>query len=123
MAGADEYAQLIAVLVVFVVVLGVTAYTTKWIADYQKKQSINGNIEIIETSRLGSNKWIQIVRVGQTYKVLAISKDTITSLGEVPGEQLKEVTCSESSLSFKELLDKTIKRDSSNHSERKDNDT
>lgn len=122
MAGADEYAQLIAVLVVFVVVLGVTAYTTKWIADYQKKQSINGNIEIIETSRLGSNKWIQIVRVGQTYKVLAISKDTITSLGEVPAEQLKEVSCGES-LSFKELLDKTIKRDSSNHSERKDNDT
>ena len=35
--SSGSYAQFIAVLVVFVLVLGVTALTTKWIAGYQKQ--------------------------------------------------------------------------------------
>ena len=35
---ADSYAQFITVLLIFVAVLAVTAWVTKWIAGYQKKQ-------------------------------------------------------------------------------------
>ncbi len=123
LTGADSYAQFITVLVVFILVLAVTAYATKWMANYQKKQGMNCNIEIVETARLGNNKWIQIVRVGDTYKVLAICKDTVTSLGEVSKEQLKEIEPESGSLSFKELLDKAVKRDSSDHNEPRDKNT
>ena len=63
--GAGSYVQFITVLIIFVVVLGITAMTTKWIAGYQKKQTENSNMEVVETSRIASNKYLQIVRVGK----------------------------------------------------------
>ncbi len=115
------YAQFITVLIVFVLVLGVTALTTKWIAGYQKQQSANSNIEIIETSRLSNNKLLQIVRVGETYMVIAVCKDTVTMLGEISGEQLKKPEFTSSGTGFKELLDKAVRKRSTNAGESKDN--
>ncbi|MBE5864828.1 MAG: hypothetical protein E7292_01280 [Lachnospiraceae bacterium] len=117
---AGSYAQLITVLIVFVLVLGVTAWVTRWMAEYQKAQNVNANIEIIETVRITTNKYIQLVRVGQKYMAIAVCKDTVTMLGEVPYEQLKFRDASDSKLSFKELLEKTIKMDSSDQSDTKD---
>ncbi|MBQ2802537.1 MAG: flagellar biosynthetic protein FliO [Lachnospiraceae bacterium] len=117
--SGSSYAQLITVLVVFVLVLGVTAITTKWIADYQKQQGINCNIEVIETTRISNTKYIQIIRVGEKYMVIAVCKDTVTMLGEVPKEQLKEVTVN-NTLNFKELFEHAMKKDSSNESEPKE---
>lgn len=119
---AGSYAQLITVLVIFVLVLGVTAWVTKWMANYQRAQNINANIEIVETVRITANKYIQLVRVGQKYMAIAICKDTVTMLVEVPEEQLKFRDPSLSKMSFKELLEKTIKMDSSDQSETKDSD-
>lgn len=117
---SDSYAQLIAVLVIFVVVLGVTALTTKWIANYQKQQSVNCNIEVIETTRISNSKYIQIIRVGETYMVIAVCKDTVTMLGEVPKEQLKEMNPQQMGMNFKELFEKAIKKDSSKDREPKE---
>ena len=116
----DSYAQFITVLIVFVVVLGVTAFTTRWIANYQKQQSVNANIEIVETTRIANNKYIQIIRVGDTYMVVAVCKDTVTMLGEVPKEQLKENMLSQGGISFKELLAQVTKKDSSKDGEPKE---
>lgn len=120
LTAGNSYAQLITVLVIFVLVLGVTAWATRWMAEYQKAQNVNANIEIIETVRITANKYIQLVRVGQKYMAIAVCKDTVTMLGEVPYEQLKFRDASEGKLSFKELLEKTIKMDSSGQSDTKD---
>ncbi len=114
------YAQFIAVLVIFVLVLGVTALTTKWISGYQKQQGASGNIEVIETSRLANNKYLQIIRVGETYMVIAVCKDTVTMLGEIPIEQLKISQEFNSGLGFRELFEKAIRKNSANASEPKD---
>ena len=117
----NSYAQFITVLIVFVLVLAVTALTTKWIAGYQKQQGAGSNIEVIETSRLGNNKFIQIIRVGETYMVIAVCKDTVTMLGELSDEQLKKPEFTGSGLGFKELLDKAVRKNSAKASEPKDN--
>lgn len=119
---AGSYAQLITVLVIFVLVLGVTAWVTKWMAEYQKAQNVNANIEVLETLRITANKYIQLVRVGEKYMAIAVCKDTVTMLGEVPVEQLKFKDASQSKMNFKDLLEKTIKMDSSDQSETKDSD-
>lgn len=107
--SSGSYAQFIAVLVVFVLVLGVTALTTKWIAGYQKQQSANNNVEVVETSRIANNKYIQIVRVGEKYMVIAVCKDTVTMLGEISREQLRQ-TDSSKGIHFKEILDRVAKK-------------
>lgn len=88
--NTDSYAQFITVLIIFVLVLAVTALVTRWIANYQKEQSVNVNIEVIETTRISGNKYIQIVRLGEKYVAIAVCKDTVTLLGEISKEQLRE---------------------------------
>ncbi len=117
---ADSYAQFIAVLVIFVLVLGVTALTTKWIANYQKQQNVNCNVEVIETTRISNNKYIQIIRTGETYMVIAVCKDTVTMLGQIPKEELKEVPSRQLNINFKEMLERAVKKDSSNDSKPKE---
>lgn len=63
----DSYAQFITVLLIFVAVLAVTALVTKWIAGYQKQQGAAGNIEVLETVRIANNKYIQLVRIGESF--------------------------------------------------------
>ncbi len=110
----DSYVQLITVLVVFVLVLGVTALVTRWIANYQKQQNVNVNVEIIETTRIAGNKYVQILRIGNTYVAVAVCKDTVTQLCQIPKEQLKSFQSAQGSFlksaGFKELLDKAAKK-------------
>jgi len=112
---ADNYAQFIAVLVIFILVLGITAFVTKWIANYQKQQNVNCNIELIETTRISNNKYIQIVKIGEKYFAIAVCKDTVTLLGQVPEEELHFTKSEFQMPKFKDLLDKTIKKDSGEH--------
>ncbi len=104
--------QLVVVLFIFVGVLAVTYYVTKWIAGYQKSQYINNNLEVIETVRLTTNKYLQIVRAGQDkYFVIAIGKDEITKLGELTADDLKEIdTSAPEFVDFKAILEKVTKK-------------
>ncbi len=117
---ADGYAQFITVLLLFVIVLAVTALTTKWIANYQKQQGVNGNVQVIETARISGNKYIQIVRIGDKYVVLAVCKDTVTMLGEIPEEQLKAAGTAQG-FSFKQFLDKAVNKSGGTPEEPKEN--
>ena len=103
----DSYLQLISMLVIFVVVLAVTYFFTKWMAGYQREKTTSGNIEVIETARISTTKYIQIVRIGGKYVAIGVGKDEITNLGEISKEDLviKEDD-PENSLSFKEILEK-----------------
>ena len=119
-AGGAGYAQFITVLLVFVVVLGITALTTRWIANYQKQQSMNENVQVIETTRIANNKYIQIIRAGGKYMAIAVCKDTVTMLGEIPEYTLKE-TKTVQGFNFKELLDKAMNKKDAAREEPKDN--
>lgn len=111
----DSYLQLIVVLLIFVVVLAVTAFTTKWIAGYQRQQGVHCNVEVIETTRISNNKYIQLVRIGETYMAIAVCRDTVTMLGEIPKEQVTVATGTNGA-SFRELFDKLMKKDVNDNS-------
>ena len=108
----DGWAQLITVLLIFVAVLALTAYTTKYIAKVQRQTGMSGNLEVLETIRISGTKYIQLVRIGDTYVAMAVCKDTVTKLCEIPKEQLKETTPNEGKgLSFKEMLNSVMHKE------------
>ena len=115
-SAGESFFQLIFVLVVFVGVLALTAYVTKWIAGYQKTQGLNKNLEIIEAIRITNNKYVQIIRAGEDrYFVIAIGKDEVVPLGEISSDQLKEVDLENANVSlpqvdFKNILDNLTKK-------------
>ena len=112
----ESFFQLIFILVVFVGVLAITYYVTKWIAGYQKTQGFNKNLEIIEAIKITGNKYVQIIRAGEDrYFVIAIGKDEVVPLGELSSSELKEITEADSSttvpyVDFKQILNNLTKK-------------
>ncbi|MBQ7933226.1 MAG: flagellar biosynthetic protein FliO [Lachnospiraceae bacterium] len=108
----NSFLKLLAALVIFVGVLLFTAVVTRWMANYQKGMLVNSNIEIVETSRLANNKFIQIVRIGGKYMAIAVCKDTVTVLCEIPEEELKTAPGMGKGVpDFKSMLNKFIKKE------------
>lgn len=83
----DSLGQLMGVLAVFILVLLLTWFVTRWIAGYQKIQMQNQNLRIVETLKITMNSYIQIIEVGELYLVIAVSKDRIEKLTELSKEQ------------------------------------
>ena len=107
----DYYVQFLTVLVIFVFVLMITYWVTKWTAGYQKGQTANANMEILETIRLSNNKLVQIIRVGRKYLAVAICKDTVTMLTELPEQDLIFSDQNSNKMQgFKEILEKMQKK-------------
>ena len=92
----DSIVQLITAVCIFIFVLALAYFTTKFTAGFQKSKLASPNVEVIETFRLTQNKYIQIVRVGTRYYSIAVCKDTLT----IPE------TGTGTTVSFKEILDK-----------------
>ena len=104
--SGDSYLQFIVILFIFVIILAATYYVTKWIAGYQKTKSIGNNIEVIETSRISTTKYVQILRIADKYIAIGVGKDEITALCEVDKDSLVIKEDAENNMSFKEVLDK-----------------
>ena len=109
MTKADGYLQFMTVLFLFVFVLAVTYLVTRWIAKYQKGNAGFRNLEIIETCRIASNKYIQIVRAGSKYLVIAVGKDEVHMLSEVSGEELSFQENQGQTMEFAAILEKVRK--------------
>lgn len=88
----DSFVQLITVLIIFVFVLILTYFTTRWMARIQKGRSFNKNLRIIETISVGNNKMISIVEAGTKYIVVSIGKDDVNYLTELKEEELKDLS-------------------------------
>lgn len=108
---ADSYVQFMTVLILFVLVLAITYFATRWMAGYQKGRVAGSNMEVVESISLGSNKYLQIIRVGQKYLAVAICKDTVTMLTEISEQDLSLSDGSVSkTMGFKDILDKVQRR-------------
>lgn len=99
--------QLIGVLLVFVFVLVITYFTTKWLGGYQKMNMRNKNLQIIESLSVAPNKYICLVKAGEVYLVVAVGKDEVTLLTQLTEEQLSEVPVFDSS-QWKAMSGKTV---------------
>lgn len=106
-SGWEAFVQFATVAVIFIVVLGLTYVTTKWTAGVQKSRMNQTNIEVIDTAKLTANKYVQIIRCGRKYLVIAICKDTVTLLTELAEEDIERITKVENEkLNFHEILEK-----------------
>ena len=110
----DSIVQLITAVCIFIFVLALAYFTTKFTAGFQKSKLASPNVEVIETFRLTQNKYIQIVRVGKKYIALGIGKEEIEFLSEISDEDLLLETFSDQSPDspelFKEILAKVGKK-------------
>ncbi len=103
----SNIAELFGLLLVFVLILVLAYYTSKWIGKTGAGMGTkNHNITIIETLRLSQTKYLQIIKVVNKYIVIAVSKDHVEYLTEIDGDQLSSFEDVAEAPSFKEILSK-----------------
>ena len=104
----DSVAQLLTVILLFVVVLGATWLTTRYVAGVQKGKMKGSNFEVIDTFRLTQNKYVQILRIGKKYMAVAICKDTVTVLRELDESEIvfHDSDLSMKAVSFEDIFNK-----------------
>lgn len=103
----ENIGRFILVLIIFVFVLGITYFSTKFIADFSQQKIVNGNIRVHETFQIAQNKYLQIISAGKRYYLIAITKDNITLVSELNEEDIDLSKAGvNNSFSFKEILEK-----------------
>lgn len=107
----EAFAQLLTLLIIFVLVLALTYYVTRFVGNYQKNKLSGSNINILETMRIANNKYIQIVKIGSKVFAIAVAKDTVTYLCELDEDELvyKETPSGRMLINndnFKDILEK-----------------
>ena len=102
--GYDSFLDLITVLLIFVFVIAITLFTTKYVANYQKVQNAGKNIEVLATYRISQSKYIQIVKIGEKYVAIAVSKDTVTLLTALEETDISINDMVNEGKSFKDIL-------------------
>ena len=107
----EAFAQLLTLLIIFIFVLAVTYYVTRFVGNYQKNKLSGSNINILETMRIANNKYIQMVKIGSRVFAIAVAKDTVSYLCELDEDELiyKESSSGKMLINndnFKEILEK-----------------
>lgn len=105
----DSIVQLITVILIFIFVLALTYFTTKFTAKLQMGRFQNANVEIIETYKIAPTKYIQLVRIGEKYFSYVVCKETVTLLGELAKEDITGFEQKEQNtagISFKDIFEK-----------------
>jgi flagellar protein FliO/FliZ len=117
LTGINGIVQLITVAVLFIVVLVMTYFTTRFIGNYQKGHMSCNNIQIVETMRLSQNKLIQIVHISDKYFAIAVCKDTVTLLGELDGSDIIVSPNNVTNERFESVLNRFRKKEQNNKQE------
>lgn len=117
LTGINGIVQLITVAVLFIVVLVMTYFTTRFIGNYQKGHMSCNNIQIVETMRLSQNKLIQIVHISDKYFAIAVCKDTVTLLVELDGSDIIVSPNNVTNERFESVLNRFRKKEQNNKQE------
>lgn len=105
----ESVVRLLTSLLIFVLVLFLTFWTSKFIAGYQKQTMKTGNLEVVEATRIAQNKYLQIVRAGNRYFLIGLGKDTVHMVAELNPEELnldREADAQTSYPDFTAILEK-----------------
>jgi flagellar protein FliO/FliZ len=90
LSSLANFWQLLSVLFLFIIVLVGAFFVTKWLSHLQYQQTKGKNMQLIETLRIGPNKMVQLIKVGDRYFVIGLSKEHIQVISEVDQEQIKD---------------------------------
>lgn len=107
----EGFIQLVVVFIMFLFVLALAYLTARLAGRFQSNIQSRSNIRIIETARLGNNKYVQIVKVGSRYIAIGVGKDTIAFLTQLDEDELNlEALDDKTKGSFKDILSQLQKK-------------
>lgn len=80
--------QLLGLLIVFIIILVAAYYTSRFIGKSDFSFGMNRNIKVVEACRISPTVTIQIVKAGDRFLLIGVSKERVTFLTELSGDSL-----------------------------------
>jgi len=90
--GTEYVFQLIWYLIVFLLVIGVAFYITRFIGQSTLRYTRSTNLQVIDYIILGRDKGLYIVKVGDKFLLIGVSNSNITYLTEINKEDIKTLS-------------------------------
>ena len=109
LSSFDNFLQLLGMTLLFIVVLAITYFTTKFVGGVKMDRDRKSNFKVIESYKITPNKFLQLVEVGGKYIVIAISKDSIQYITELDASKVKEMELPKLDIKFSEVFNKVTK--------------
>lgn len=101
--------QLILLIIVFIFVIFLAYYSTKFIAGFKIKNMTKNNMKILETISIGYNN-IHIIQVNKQYFLISSSKEGVRMLSEIDGTDLVFTQNNFNNLSFDKHFKQHLKK-------------
>lgn len=108
-SSAKAILQIISLLLIFVFVVALAYFGTKFVAKYQTNVlRKNSNVQVIESFRIASNKFIAIVKICDDFYALSVGKDEIHLIDKLDPQKVSDFrnldTGASKKLDFKDIL-------------------
>ena len=114
--GIKSVLKLIGLIILCILIIVASYYTTKFVGKKQLGRTAKSNFRSIDIFRISTNKYLQIVEIGERYFCIAVAKDTITVVGELSKDDIKNFPPEIQEKSFKETMSEILKKnDNTNH--------
>ena len=114
--GIKSVLKLIGLIILCILIIVASYYTTKFVGKKQLGRTAKSNFRSIDIFRISTNKYLQIVEIGERYFCIAVAKDTITVVGELSKDNIKNFPPEIQEKSFKETMSEILKKkDNTNH--------
>ncbi len=88
MTTFDSVLELIGLIILFVIIIFATYYTTRFVGNFQNNQMKKSNFKVIESYRISQGKYLQIIKVSSKYFVVALGKDEITFITQLEEDEI-----------------------------------
>lgn len=111
MTTFDSVLKLIGLIILFIIIIFATYFTSRFIGRFQNNQMQKGNFKVIESYRITQGKYLQIIKVSSKYFVIALGKDEITFITQLEEDEIllkDDITFKETK--FSEYLSDFMKR-------------
>ncbi|TCK97904.1 flagellar protein FliO/FliZ [Natranaerovirga hydrolytica] len=111
-SSINIYLQLIFLLFVFFGILVAAYFATRWLGNMQLQQSKGKNMQLIEVLRISNNKTVHLIKIGERYFAMSVSKDSVTKIAEFNNDEIIDYnalnTSDQNKPSFKDSLNKVL---------------
>lgn len=122
-SGLYSVWDVISLILIFIFVILLAYFATRFVAKYQSNMLNNkNNIRIIESFRIDSTRLILIVKIAKDYYALAYTKDSVTVIDKLNPDEINNLMAdntskSDSKLDFKAILSQVKNKNTKDNSD------
>ena len=109
--------QFFSILLMVLIVAGMAYFSTKLLARGGRIRSAKRNLEVTESAGVGTQAMVQIIRAGNRYYLVGVTKERVSMLAELDEEQLTLTVPDSTETPFDKLLQRFMNRDKPESSE------